>query len=160
VCRRWWEITLSLPDLWSSWSLVIDRNIFSSGLGTGVDLWPPRSQSRPLSTIGMMTMASKDGCKGSPDQSSCPKLSITIAVGRALNSMFLLSLVCLRDLAKTIPTQGPPHFTHLLLGSVQTDWGENFDAHLDTKDPITLFANAPHLRSLHLILAELRRPNE
>jgi hypothetical protein len=32
------------------------------------------------------------------------------------------SLVCLRDLAKTIPTHGLPHLTDLLLGSVQTDW--------------------------------------
>jgi hypothetical protein len=50
-------------------------------------------------------------------------------------------------MANIIPTDGLPYLTHLLLGSVQSDWDDE-----DEVNPITLFANAPQLRSLHLML--------
>ncbi|KAJ7364452.1 hypothetical protein DFH08DRAFT_1016834 [Mycena albidolilacea] len=59
-------------------------------------------------------------------------------------------LTGLRDLAGT--TGGLLHLTHLLLGSAYYDWGAGPEAGHDAEEPITLFAVAPRLRNLHLVL--------
>ncbi|KAJ7865651.1 hypothetical protein B0H14DRAFT_2573837 [Mycena olivaceomarginata] len=147
---QWRDIVLSLPDLWSSWSLAIDGNISCGALATGVDLWLSRSQSRPLS----IRLHHRDGDAQDGrwwdrvygfEYAVLPK--ILPHHRRWQNIEINVPLSALWTMANIIPADGLPYLTHLLLGSVQSDWDDE-----DEVNPITLFANAPQLRSLHLML--------
>ncbi|KAJ6561982.1 hypothetical protein B0H19DRAFT_90965 [Mycena capillaripes] len=156
VCRQWRDIALSLTDLWSAWSLAIDGNIPFKRLITGANLWLARSQNCPLS----IRLHHRDGA--SPDVSDQDErwrerasdfenvLMSAIAPHhrRWQNIELNVPLTVLRHLSQVTPDDGLPYLTHLLLGSVQEDWG---GADPD-EEPITMFADAPQLRSLHLVL--------
>ncbi|KAJ6507833.1 hypothetical protein C8R47DRAFT_942892, partial [Mycena vitilis] len=156
VCRQWREIALAVPDLWSSWSLAIDGNISRKRLLTGLNLWLARSQTRPLS----LRLHHRDGA--GPDVSPQDEhwwevaTDFDVAMLPAIvphhrrweNVELNIPLTIVHNLAKVVPVDGLPNLTHLLLGSSQEDWV----AYTDDQGPITLFADAPQLRSLHLVL--------
>ncbi|KAF7336890.1 F-box domain-containing protein [Mycena venus] len=159
VCRLWRDIALSLPDLWSSWSLAVDGNIPFGRVVMGINLWMSRSQNRPLS----IRLHHRDGAGNDVSYADeCwwelvsdferEVMPSIVPHHRRWKKLELNDpLTHLRDLAKVIPTDGLPHLTHLLLGSVQLDWGAN---NPDEDEPVTLFADAPQLQNLHLVLEE------
>ncbi|KAJ6456345.1 hypothetical protein C8R47DRAFT_1165415 [Mycena vitilis] len=160
ICRQWRDIALALPDLWSGWSLAIDGNSSRTRLETGLKFWLARSQARPLP----IRVHHRDGT--GPDVSQVELwwkrvgyfgIALLPTIGsqhRRWKTLELnVPLTVLRGLSKILPDDRLPYLTHLLLGSVEEDLLANADT---DEDSITMFADAPQLRSLHLVL-EARR---
>ncbi|KAJ7158458.1 hypothetical protein C8R46DRAFT_1109227 [Mycena filopes] len=154
VCRQWRDVALSLPQLWTALSVAVDGVVYGSHISTGLGSWLLRSQNRPVT----IRLHHRDGA--CPDATGTDERWWDIAgdkTGVILptilahhqrweNVEFNIPLTLLRPLADFTPNDGLPSLRHLLLGSAQEDWGGN-----DIR-PINLFANAPRLRSLHLVL--------
>ncbi|KAJ7707370.1 hypothetical protein B0H17DRAFT_1125186 [Mycena rosella] len=141
VCRYWRDIALSVPQLWSRWSVAIDSR--------------HRSQNRPLS----IRLHHKDGAGddvSATDERWWDRASDFVGdvmplvfphFRRWKHVEFNVPLTMLHALSSPELNEELPNLTHLSLGSAQHDWGYG-----DEEDSITLFTSAPQLRSLHIIL--------
>ncbi|KAJ6507829.1 hypothetical protein C8R47DRAFT_966457, partial [Mycena vitilis] len=156
VCRQWREIALAVPDLWSAWSLAIDGNISRKRLLTGLNLWLARSRNRPLS----FRLHHRDGAEFDPSQVDrwwdrvkdfdMELLPTVVSEHRRWKDVELnVPLTLLGCLSNAVSGDGLPYLTHLLLGSVQRNFWANAYSNYST---ITLFADAPQLRNLHVVL--------
>ncbi|KAJ7476229.1 hypothetical protein FB451DRAFT_269696 [Mycena latifolia] len=162
VCSRWREIALSTPQLWASWSLAIDGGSLSRVIYS-LKLWLERSKNCPLSirlhhkdcTSEDVNSDDEDWWERSADFGG----EITPILGqhyRQWESMeFNMPLSCLRGLSSFVPNGGLPFLRHLTLGSSQEDWAGTSSFH---PVPLTLFAEAPRLTSVHLILEDNHFP--
>ncbi|KAJ7745666.1 hypothetical protein B0H16DRAFT_970024 [Mycena metata] len=157
VCRQWRDVALSLPQLWSAWSLAVDGVVSDNLILHSLELWQSRSQNRSL-TIRLyhqdgagqdVTSADEHWWQLAGDSAKLILPTILPHHQRWEHVELNLPLTFLRTLADATPSEGLPCLTHLLLGSTQADWGGD-DA--SENRPITFFANAPRLRSLHLVL--------
>lgn len=154
VCRQWREIALSIPQLWSSWSLAIDGQWdYLDLIRDSFELWVSRSKNQPLS-IRLHHINGTGQDASAQDQEwwdlayNCG-IDLVEMVGehhrRWKNIEFSIPVTFLQRLS---PLDGLPHLTHLVLGSNQEDWGGSDNS----EEPFTLFGAAPQLRSLHMIL--------
>ncbi|KAJ7471530.1 hypothetical protein B0H11DRAFT_1371511 [Mycena galericulata] len=156
VCRQWRDIALSVPQLWSTWSLAIDGYTPLGRIRASLKLWFARSKNHPLS-IRLRYMDSKGQDTSSADEMWWERASdrapYILAIilehhQRWKNIEFNIPVTFLENL--TSP-DSPPYLTHLSLGSAQEDWGGS-DA---TAEPIAFLGPggaAPQLRSLHITL--------
>ncbi|KAJ7094267.1 hypothetical protein C8R44DRAFT_383677 [Mycena epipterygia] len=157
VCHQWRDIALSIPQLWSSWSLAMDGNTSLSRISSSVQLWLARSQNRPLS----IRIHHRD-CTGPFDVSYADERWWERASGSAHDVLpFILQhhqrwksielnmpITFLQPLASLDPNDELPLLEHLALGSFQDDWGSSVNA----LDLLMLFERAPQLRSLHITM--------
>jgi hypothetical protein len=158
VCRRWRDIALSVPELWTSWSLATDGGR-QERVSYSLKLWLARSKNRPLSirlhykdgTSGEATSDDEDWWERGNDYADKVLPILREHCRQWENIEFNVPLGFLRgSLGSFIPAEGLPVLRHLTLGSSQEDWsvaGGYF-----AEGPITLFMEAPQLTSLHLIL--------
>ncbi|KAJ6545094.1 hypothetical protein DFH09DRAFT_1509540 [Mycena vulgaris] len=156
VCRQWRDIALSIPQLWSAWSLAIDGNTHLHRLSSSIELWLNRSQNRPLP----IRLYHRDGAGqdvSNADENWWTRASdfrsVVIPVilqhyRRWKHVEFNIPTTLLRAVSSAVVSDELPNLTHLVLGSSQEDWGGSGVA----EGPITLFQAAPQLRSLHIIL--------
>ncbi|KAJ7067233.1 hypothetical protein C8F01DRAFT_1120720 [Mycena amicta] len=151
VCRHWRAVVLSTSELWTALSLAID-GLSSERIAASVALWLTRSKTRPLAI-----RISPGSDPGDPfsDQADVwwarveefvefvlPHVVFHRARWQHLEVSVPLSV--LRSMCKNDPL---PELVHLSLSAVQEHWNNK-----DPEAPITLFATAPRLQSLHLTL--------
>ncbi|KAJ7757798.1 hypothetical protein DFH07DRAFT_1060592 [Mycena maculata] len=154
VCRQWRDIALSIPRLWAAWSFAIDGGSSLQGIRDGMELWLSRSKDRPLS-IRVYHVGGSSEEVDEDDLAWWQAWDVGNVVVPILlehyrrweNIEFNVPVSMVRDLYSLDANQAPPNLTRLVLGSAEGDWGS-----LEGDSPITFLAQAPKLRSLHLVL--------
>ncbi|KAF7312598.1 F-box domain-containing protein [Mycena indigotica] len=152
VCRHWRAVVLSMSELWTAISLIVDGTA-SERISSSVALWLTRSKARPLA---IRISPQSDAGDAFSDQAEewwalveefmehlLPQLVLHRARWQHVEISVPLSVLrSIRD--KTEPL---PELVHLSLGAVQEHWKNK-----EGEVPVTLFASAPQLQSLHLTL--------
>ncbi|KAJ6610684.1 hypothetical protein B0H10DRAFT_2059096 [Mycena sp. CBHHK59/15] len=147
ICKKWRNITLSLPRLWSSWAFSVEDDMSMAFRRSLMECWLSRSQNHPLSIrlhhrCGSIPWFDDDfpWARRSADAS----IEIICKYSRQWKNIEInLPIPTLKVLSQFGPKDDLPLLSHLVLGSAEYD--------SQAASPITMFKAAHRLQSVHLL---------